>query len=41
MASVAECEYPVVAALLPSVLATGTVVEVARSDWDALFTNPG
>lgn len=41
MASVAECEYPVIASLLPSLLAAGSVEQVARSDWDALFTNPG
>ena len=40
MASHAECDYPIVAALLPAVLATGSVSEVAKSDWDALFTNP-
>ena len=40
MASIAECEFPVVAALLPNVLATGSVLEVARSDWDALFPPP-
>jgi hypothetical protein len=41
MASVAECKYPVIASLLPSFLATGSVEEVAIGDWNALFTDPG
>jgi hypothetical protein len=41
MASYSECDYPVVASLLPALLATGSVEEVTQSDWDALFTNPG
>jgi hypothetical protein len=41
MASVAECNYPVVASLLPLLVATGSVEEVAIGDWHALFASPG
>lgn len=41
MASEAECDFPIVADLLPRLLVSGSVDEVARQDWDVLFTQPG